>query len=45
MHSAAYAVIGIVLTVLMTVGFSKIKVHSGDPTIQPEGERDPGLHS
>ena len=41
-HSAVYAVIGIVLAVLMAIGFSLIPVRSGDKTIEPEGERDPG---
>ncbi len=44
MNSAIYAIVGIAIATLMTVGFSKIRVHSGDPTIQPEGERDPGMH-
>jgi hypothetical protein len=41
-HSAVYAVVGIVLAVLMAIGFSLIPVRSGDKTIEPEGERDPG---
>jgi hypothetical protein len=44
MNSAIYAIVGIALAILLTVGLSKIDVPSGDPVIQPEGERDPGKH-
>lgn len=42
MSAAIYAIIGIMLAVLLTVGISAIPVPSGDRTIEPEGERDPG---
>lgn len=43
-HSAIYAIVGIVLAILLAVGFSLLPVPSGDKTIEPEGERDPGRY-
>ena len=44
MDQVVPAVIGMALAILLTVGFAAIKVSSGDRTIQPEGERDPGTY-
>jgi hypothetical protein len=41
-NSAVAAVIGIAIIILFTVGLSALRPRSGDPTIQPEGEPDPG---
>jgi len=43
-HSAIYAIVGIVLAILLAVGFALLPVPSGDKTIEPEGERDPGRY-
>ncbi len=40
-----YAIIGTCLAVLITIGLLSIQPASGDPTIQPEGEPDPGKHA
>jgi hypothetical protein len=40
-----YAIIGTCLAVLLTIGLLALQPDSGDPTIQPEGEPDPGKHS
>ena len=42
MNNPLYAIIGICLAVLLTVGFAALRPSSGDPVIQPEGEPDPG---
>lgn len=39
------AVIGIVLALVIVFGSGAIRLHSGDPVIQPEGEPDPGNHT
>lgn len=39
---AVAAVLGVLLIVLFTLVVSRILPASGDPTIQPEGEPDPG---
>ncbi|HZQ34601.1 MAG TPA: hypothetical protein VFD32_01625 [Dehalococcoidia bacterium] len=39
-----YAIIGTCLAALITAGLLALQPHSGDPTIQPEGEPDPGKH-
>jgi hypothetical protein len=41
--SVVAAIIGIVLIVLFTIGLALIKTPTGDTTIQPEGEPDPGV--
>jgi hypothetical protein len=40
--NAVAAVIGVAVAVALTVGLALLKLASGDPTIQPEGEPDPG---
>jgi len=39
-----YGTIGTVIAVCLTALFGAINVRSGDTTIQPEGEPDPGKH-
>jgi hypothetical protein len=41
-NSAVAAVIGMALIVLFTIGLTQLRPPSGDTTIQPEGEPDPG---
>lgn len=41
-HPALAAVIGFILALLLTFAFATLQPRSGDPTIQPEGEPDPG---
>lgn len=39
------AVIGTVLALVIVFGSGVIRLRSGDPVIQPEGEPDPGKHT
>lgn len=41
-HPVLAAVIGFILAGLLTFGLARLQPRSGDQTIQPEGEPDPG---